>query len=300
MGDTTMPTEAKSQPDAGPRPLTTTHAAWGAGHPRLLVVSGDSRSVHEIDCDLTHIGSSQDSDLVLEGTDPLHAKILHDTNDEYVLTMVGAGETSAGRHETLRTGSQFTAGPWRLVFARDEFADHGRPYGGRNGGEWAHQRRQPPRPDYAREHPASSLTRCELKQAGQGSAPETLNAMGRAVLADPAVDTAGSSAPEFRVVNDAQVGVYEAIIGDEEIGGVTYNLVGADRIVLLAVAVLPEFRGRGIAVELIRRVLDDIRAQGRTVTNFCPIVASFFEQNPGYVDLIDAEHPGVVRGRLSQ
>jgi len=40
-------------------------------------------------------------------------------------------------------------GEWRFTFARDEYADHGRPFGGREGGELADQPVQPPRPDYA-------------------------------------------------------------------------------------------------------------------------------------------------------
>ena len=32
-----------------------------------------------------------------------------------------------------------------LTFVREEYADHGRPYGGRIGGELGHQRRQPSR-----------------------------------------------------------------------------------------------------------------------------------------------------------
>src|SRR3954469_17466700 len=94
--------------------ITTTHAAWGAGHPRLLVIGENERYVHEINCDLTHIGSGADSDLLLPAADALHAKILHDTTDEYVLTMVGRGSTSSGPDATLRTGAHFMAGPWQL------------------------------------------------------------------------------------------------------------------------------------------------------------------------------------------
>jgi hypothetical protein len=32
-----------------------------------------------------------------------------------------------------------------MSFYREEYADHGRPYGGRLGGEIGHQRQQPPR-----------------------------------------------------------------------------------------------------------------------------------------------------------
>jgi len=283
---------------------TTTHAGWGAGRPRLLVTSEDDRYVHEIAHDLTRIGSAADVELVLPAADPLHATIAHDATDEYVLTMFGAGETNAlthredgsGRSEVLRTGAHFTTGPWRLVFARDEFADHGRPYGGRQGGEGAHQRRQPARPDYAKQHPATP--QASDSSPHPATSEDEARALGRAVLSDAAEDAPRAPEPGVRVVNDRNARVYEAIVGDAAAGGVTYNLVGDDRLVLLAVSVFPEFRGRGIAADLIRQVLDDVRAQGRTVTNFCPVVRTFIERNPGYADLVDAAHPGVLTGRL--
>jgi predicted GNAT family acetyltransferase len=66
--------------------------------------------------------------------------------------------------------------------------------------------------------------------------------------------------------------------------------------------VFPEFRGQGIATDLIRTVLDDVRAQGRTVTNYCPVVAAFIDDHPEYADLVDPEHPGVAvhRRRLAE
>lgn len=148
----------------GPVP-TTTHAEWGAGNPRLLVTrEPDIRHVFDLTADLTTIGSSGTSTIVLPDIDPSHASIAHDKRDEYVLTMIGAGITNANLHidpvshgedsEILRSGANFTAGPWRFVFQRDEFADHGRPYGGREGGWASMQKAQPQRPDYAhREEP---------------------------------------------------------------------------------------------------------------------------------------------------
>ena len=41
-------------------------------------------------------------------------------------------------------------GAWTMTFFREEFADHGRPYGGRVGGEIGHQRPQPERPQRRR------------------------------------------------------------------------------------------------------------------------------------------------------
>jgi hypothetical protein len=37
-------------------------------------------------------------------------------------------------------------GEWTMSFYREEYADHGRPYGGRIGGELGRQQAQPPRP----------------------------------------------------------------------------------------------------------------------------------------------------------
>jgi predicted GNAT family acetyltransferase len=98
--------------------------------------------------------------------------------------------------------------------------------------------------------------------------------------------------PEFEVVNDEKSGIYEAIADGTALAGLTYDVAGDHRLVLLATSVFPEFRGRGIATALIRRVLDDARAKGKTVTIRCPIVHEFIQRTPEYADLVDPEHPG--------
>lgn len=140
---------------------TTTHAEYGAGRPRLRLTRDDERTEFAIEGEVVRIGSGADCELRLAEADPVHATITHDERDEYVLEMHGAGDmntnpaadaTHAGdRTETLRTGAQFSIGPWILVFARDEYADHGRPFGGRLGGEYSDQPLQAPRPDYSDE-----------------------------------------------------------------------------------------------------------------------------------------------------
>ena len=137
---------------------TTTHAEWGSGSPHLRITGLDEeRLIFQIVVDQVTIGSDEASTLQFPGADPLHATIVHDQNDEYVLTMHGPGrmhtvrehgEVDDARTAVLRTGAHFTIGDWLLVFGREEYADHGRPYGGRPGGEGAHQERQPDRPDY--------------------------------------------------------------------------------------------------------------------------------------------------------
>jgi uncharacterized protein len=134
-----------------------------------------------------------------------------------------------------------------------------------------------------------------LDEAGYPDGKGTLT-QDQAVLIDEVIDGPHAPAFDFSVVNDEKAGIYEAIVGDTEIAGLPYNVAGDDRLVLLATSVIPEFRKKGIATELIRRVLDDVRAQGKTVTITCPIVRTFIEHNPEYADLIDPEHPGVAKG----
>jgi predicted GNAT family acetyltransferase len=133
------------------------------------------------------------------------------------------------------------------------------------------------------------------EEAGHPDGKGTLS-QDQTVLIDELHDNPHAPASDFEVVNDEKANIYEAIIGDREIAGVSYNVAGDDRLVLLAISVFPEFRKRGIATELIRRVLDDVRAQGKTVTIMCPIVRTFIENNPEYAGLVDSKHPGVTKG----
>ena len=146
---------SEQEPNDTSTNVTTTHADWGAGDPRILLSWDDRRFVFELRSDETRIGSAADNELRLERVDALHARIRHDDRDEYVLTLLGAGESEVpaeasdrGEETILRTGARFMLGPWTAVYQREEFADHGRPYGGREGGEGDRQRSQPPRPDY--------------------------------------------------------------------------------------------------------------------------------------------------------
>ncbi|GAA1344319.1 FHA domain-containing protein [Arthrobacter roseus] len=134
------------------RNVTTTHYGSGAGRPRLILVrdsetwDGSMPTEFNLTGPQITIGSAESSDLRLDGLDELHAEIVHTDNDEYKLVSHGTtGGSTDGREEggyTLRTGSRLVMGPWRLGFFREEYADHGRPFGGRNGGEFAYQKPQ--------------------------------------------------------------------------------------------------------------------------------------------------------------
>ena len=140
------------------RRVTTTHYTPGSGRPRLIFAIGsstwDGKAPREFDLlpERTVIGSGEEADLRLPGLGPVHAEIRHEGDDEYVLyafesTGGGGARDQGGRGggRILRTGARIEMGDWRLAYFRAEFADHGRPYGGRVGGELARQRKQAPR-----------------------------------------------------------------------------------------------------------------------------------------------------------
>ena len=123
-----------------------------------------------------------------------------------------------------------------------------------------------------------------------------LDDMGRRVPTPPPSPVSFVSVPPadyiFTVVHDEAEQAYKAIFGNEQIGYLSYRLVGG-RVVLWSAAVLPEYRDHGVAAELIAKALDDIRASGRKVTVICPIVRTVIDHHPQYEDLVDKEHPGV-------
>lgn len=137
------------------RPATTTHDPRRGGNPRLVLAVGnarlpeDRRILFPLRRDLTTIGSDESCDIRLEGLAPVHAVVVHDDADELVIvdrspdrsTCVNGVPVGTGR--VLRTGARVAVGAWTFAYRRAEYADHGRPYGGRIGGELGHQRRQP-------------------------------------------------------------------------------------------------------------------------------------------------------------
>jgi hypothetical protein len=48
----------------------------------------------------------------------------------------------------------------------------------------------------------------------------------------------------------------------------------------------PSRRGQGLAAELVRQALDDVRTTGRRVIPSCWYVADFIDANPDYADLL--------------
>lgn len=132
---------------------TLTHDPARGGQPRLVLVRdayrpGERQAIFWLGEGSCRIGSGSDCEIRLPGLRELHAEVVHDERDEYVVVAHAPGTRVHGApaiRAVLRTGARLDVGPWTLAFARAEYADHGRPFGGRVGGELGHQRPQPPR-----------------------------------------------------------------------------------------------------------------------------------------------------------
>ncbi len=93
------------------------------------------------EADVTTIGSDAACDIRLAGLDPIEAEVRHDSADEFVVVRLGRrGNTRVHGAPVdtalLRDASRLNVGEWTMSFHREEYADHGRPYGGRLGGEF--------------------------------------------------------------------------------------------------------------------------------------------------------------------
>jgi len=94
---------------------------------------------------------------------------------------------------------------------------------------------------------------------------------------------------EVTVVDNKGRGRYEAHLGEEVAGVLTYTLEDGV-LVLPHTGVEPRYEGRGIGGRLAKTALDDARERGLKVAPWCPFIAAYIEKNPEYTDLIA---PGV-------
>lgn len=133
---------------SGPRRPASTHDPARGGSPRLVLTkehvwAGERLPVFWLTGSRTTVGSDPECDVVLPGLRPTHAVITHDERDEFCVTLLGPGSAHGASVEgstVLRTGARLELGNHVLVFHREEYADHGRPHGGRIGGELGRQR----------------------------------------------------------------------------------------------------------------------------------------------------------------
>lgn len=87
------------------------------------------------------------------------------------------------------------------------------------------------------------------------------------------------------VLRDDERSRYELHV-DGELRGFADFEVRGDVVVLPRTVIDPAHRGSGLASELVRGALADVRRQGRTVVPACWYVAQYIERHPDEADLL--------------
>lgn len=78
---------------------------------------------------------------------------------------------------------------------------------------------------------------------------------------------------------------YEVYADDIPAGVLSYRLTG-DRLVLLHTEIESPYEGNGLESVLVRHVLDEARANQRTVVAYCPYVRGWLDNHTEYSDLV--------------
>jgi len=78
---------------------------------------------------------------------------------------------------------------------------------------------------------------------------------------------------------------YEVYADDIPAGVLSYRLTG-DRLVLLHTEIETSYEGNGLESVLVRHVLDEARANQRTVVAYCPYVRGWLDNHTEYSDLV--------------
>jgi len=91
--------------------------------------------------------------------------------------------------------------------------------------------------------------------------------------------------PALEIVDVPAARRYEARLDGELAGWVDYGRV-RNRLVAIHTEVPPAFGGRGIATQLVQRVIADARASGTSITPRCPLFVAWFERHPEDRDVV--------------
>lgn len=89
-------------------------------------------------------------------------------------------------------------------------------------------------------------------------------------------------------------GRYELILDGVTRGFTQYRDHG-ERRVFLHTEIENGFEGRGLASELVRFALDDVRRQGKRIVSRCPMVSAYLAKHHDWDDIVDT--PGGVEAR---
>lgn len=97
------------------------------------------------------------------------------------------------------------------------------------------------------------------------------------------------SAPEFVLVNDADARRYRLLVNNDEVGYSEYDPVAPSSILIKHTEIVRRHEGKGFGSYLVRSMLDDIRAHGKTAIPICPYAMNYIRKHREYLDVVRAD-----------
>jgi hypothetical protein len=88
-----------------------------------------------------------------------------------------------------------------------------------------------------------------------------------------------------QVRRDEQQSRYEMVV-DDQVAGFADYVDQADVRMFPHTVTSPQFRGQGVAGEVVKVALDDARSEGKKVVPACSYVADYIDRHPEYADLL--------------
>jgi len=102
----------------------------------------------------------------------------------------------------------------------------------------------------------------------------------RAGLVDP------KDLPIEREQDNEGKGRYLVRAPGDTVAEMTYRQTGADQLIIDHTDVPDAFRGTGTGLRLLKRLMEDARAEGRKIIPICPFAAAQFERHPEWSDML--------------
>jgi len=80
-----------------------------------------------------------------------------------------------------------------------------------------------------------------------------------------------------------------AILVDDALAGYIEYRMGPGVRAIMHTVIDPEFRGQGLAAQLVKQALDETRAEGLLVEPYCPYTRSYIVKHNEYLDMVAAD-----------
>jgi uncharacterized protein len=109
----------------------------------------------------------------------------------------------------------------------------------------------------------------------------------------------GEQTPATEIlIDNTDEGRFELCRDGDVVGWLYYTRLKPNRYALQHTEVAARHQHQGVAGAMVRRVLDEIRTRGGTITAICPFVVDYLSMSAEYAGLVDGRHPG-YRDRAS-